>query len=125
MDILIFIESYGSQLSALGAAIAFVIGAYKYFLERKESHFWKEFEVYHKLVKELVEPNLPEGGMYVDRQAAVLFELRNFRRYYPYSLRMLKGLHAKWGAVPKQFPRLLEEMDMTIRFLESKNPSKK
>lgn len=125
MEILVFIKDYGSQLSALSAVIVFVFGAYKYFLERKESHFWKEFEVYHKLVKELLEPSKTSEGMYVDRQAVILFELRNFRRYYPYSLRMLKGLQAKWVAVPNQFPRLLEEMDMTIRFLESKKPSKK
>ena len=46
---------YGTQLSALGAAVAFIFGAYKFQAERKASHFWKEFEAYHKLVKELVD----------------------------------------------------------------------
>lgn len=122
VDVMVFLEilqNYGGQFSALGAAIAFIIGIYKYISERKESHFWKEFEVYHKLVQELVEPNGPEGSMYVDRQTAIIFELRNFKRYYPFSLRMLKGLQAKWVAVPNQFPRLLEELELTIKFLES------
>jgi hypothetical protein len=58
--------------------------------------------------------------MYVDRQATIMFELRNFKRYYPYSLRMLGGLREKWAAVPDQFPRLIEELDLTIMFLKSK-----
>ncbi len=119
MDMLLTIlKEYGGQLSALGAAVVFVFGVYKFQAERKAAHYWKEFEVYHKLVKELVEP--AEGGLYVDRQAAIMYELRNFKRYYPYSLRMLLGLKQKWSVVPNQFPRLLDEMDATIEFLERK-----
>lgn len=114
------IKSYGSQLGTIGAAIAFIFGVYKFQAERSTAFFWKEFEVYHKLVKELVEPPSEQGAMYVDRQAAIMFELRNFKRYYPYSLRMLNGLREKWAAVPNQFPRLVEELDLTIKFLENK-----
>lgn len=114
------IKSYGSQLGTIGAAIAFIFGVYKFQAERSTAFFWKEFEVYHKLVKELVEPPSEQGAMYVDRQAAIMFELRNFKRYYPYSLRMLNGLREKWAAVPNQFPRLVEELDLTTKFLEKK-----
>lgn len=114
------LKTYGSQLGVIGAAIAFIFGVYKFQAERSTSFFWKEFEVYHKLVKELVEPPSEQGAMYVDRQAAIMFELRNFKRYYPYSLRMLNGLREKWAAVPNQFPRLVDELDLTIKFLEKK-----
>jgi hypothetical protein len=107
-------------LGTIGAAIAFIFGVYKFQAERKAIFYWKEFEVYHKLVKELVEPPSEKGAMYVDRQAAVMYELRNFKRYYPYSLRMLKGLRVKWAAVPNQFTRLIEELDLTVEFLEKK-----
>jgi hypothetical protein len=60
------------------------------------------------------------GAMYVDRQAAIMFEMLNFKRYYPYSLRMLKGLREKWALVPNQFPRLLNELELTIAHIESK-----
>ncbi len=122
--ILEIFKLYGGQVSALGAAIAFIFGLYKYQSERKAAFFWKEFEVYHKLVKELVEPPTEGGALYVDRQSAIIFELRNFRRYYPYSLRMLIGLREKWGAVPNRFPRLVNELNLTIRFLERRVPSK-
>lgn len=115
-----FVRLYGSQLSAIGAALVFLFGAYKYLRDRQEAHYWKEFEVFHKLVRELVEPSGADQVMYTDRQAAILFELRNFRRYYPYSLRMLYGLRAKWGPVSDQHPRLLEELDLTIAYLKPK-----
>ena len=40
----------------------------------------RQFEIYHRMIKELVEP--PEkGATYIDRQCAVVFELRRFKRY--------------------------------------------
>ena len=84
--ILEFLKLYGSQLGAVGAALAFTFGIYKFQADRRTTLFWKEFEVYHKLVKELVEPPTKDGTFYIDRQAAIMFEMRNFKRYYPFSL---------------------------------------
>ena len=120
MALLEFLKTYGSQISAIGAAIAFIFALYKYQSERRTTLFWKEFEVYHKLVKELVQPPKEEGALYIDRQTAVMYEMRNFKRYYPFTLRMLKGLKEKWGAVPDQFPRLMEELELTINHIEKK-----
>jgi len=50
-------------------------------IQGKES---KKFEYFHKLIKELVQPDKQEGAMYIDRQAAVI--------YYSFSLRTLRGL---------------------------------
>jgi uncharacterized protein YecE (DUF72 family) len=58
--------------------------------------------------------------MYVDQQTTMLYELRHFPRYYPFSLRTLQGLNEKWKMVPNQFPRLLDEAKRTIEFLEDK-----
>lgn len=112
-------KTYGTQLSALGAAIVFIFGVYKFQAERKASHFWKEFDAYHKLVKELVEPSENAGKMWLDRQTAVVYELRFYKRYFPHTLRMLNGLGKKW-ANENQFPRLIEEMDLTIKYINSK-----
>ncbi len=114
------LKLYGTQMSALGAAVAFSFGIYKFHIERRATRYWKEFEVYHKLVKELVEPEKEGGSMFVDRQAAIIYELRNFKRYYPYSLRMLKALKATWISIPKVRPRIIEELDLAIGFIEKK-----
>ncbi|OHD89698.1 hypothetical protein [Sulfuricurvum sp. RIFCSPLOWO2_12_FULL_43_24] len=114
------IKNYGSQLSAIGAAVAFIFAIYKFQVERAASHFWKEFEAYHKLVKELVEPPSENGAMFIDRQTAAIYELRFYKRYYSHSSRMLKGLRDKWAAVPNQYPRLIEELNLTIEYIEKK-----
>ena len=111
-------------ISAFIAVIVSCFGIIKYFQERSETHFWKEFEIYHKLVKELVQPPKEEDKMlYVDRQTAVLYELKYFKRYYPHTLRMLLSLQGKWATVPNQFPRILEELNLTINYLQRKTSS--
>jgi hypothetical protein len=101
-----------------GGAVTFIVGLWKYFCERSESHRWKEFEVFHKLVKELVEPADSSKPMYLVRQCAVVYELMHFKRYHPYTLRMLRGLREGWskGGAHK---RLVDEIDVAIVFLES------
>jgi len=92
---------------------------YQYLETKKREQNLKEFENYHRLIKELVQPDQTDR-MYVDRQTSIIFELRHFKRYYPISYRTLVGLKEKWRQVPDQFPRVLEELDMTIDFLKKK-----
>lgn len=115
-----FIKTYGTQLSAIGAAVAFAFGLYKFQVERQTELFWKEFEVYHKLVKELVEPPEQNAPLYVDRQATIIYEMRSFKRYYPYTLRMLEGLNQEWASASNQHPRILNELRLTIEHIKNK-----
>jgi len=111
-----FIKDYGTQLSAIAAMIAFIFGAYKYQIERKTTLFWKEFEVFHKLIKELVEPSSENQIMKLDRQIALIFELQHYTRYYPVSLRILKGLKSSWNKA--EYKRLIDEIDIAIKHIE-------
>lgn len=113
-----FIKSYGTQLSVLGAAVTFAFAYWKFLVERQATLFWKEFEVYHKLIKELVGPPSENGALYVDRQAAIIFEIKNFKRYFPYSLRMLEGLKTNWHARAGVHQRVLTEMELTIEHIK-------
>lgn len=115
-----FIKSYSVQLSTIVAVLAFVFSVYKFWTERKIKQFWQEYEAYHKLVKELVEPATKDGGMYVDRQTAALYELRFYNRYFPHSLRMLESLKKKWSETESLSPRLIEELDLSIEFLSQR-----
>lgn len=119
MELLLeFFKEYGTQISAIGASIAFIFSVYKFQAERKASHFWKEFETYHKLIKELVQPPSETEGLYIDRQTTIIYELRFYKRYFPHSLRMLLSLREKWVGVPNQYPRLIEELDLTIEHIK-------
>jgi len=106
-------------IGIIGGIFSFCWTVFQYLDSKKREQERKDFEAYHKLIKDLVQPE-NEGTLYIDRQCAILFELRNFKRYYPLSLRMLKGLSEKWSKSDEQFPRLTEELNMTIQFLEKK-----
>ena len=108
-------------ISSIAGIATFFWTAYRYFDTRKREQDLKEFEIYHKLIKELVQPDKESGSLYVDRQAAILYELRNFKRYYSFSYRTLLGLQEKWTKVDGRFPRLLEELELIINFLKEKN----
>ena len=111
-------------IALISGLVTFIWTAYTYFDARKRDQNLKEFEIYHKLIRELVQPD-GENGLYMDRQSAILYELRNFKRYYPFSYRTLAGLQKKWLKNKEMFPseRLLEEVQLTIDFLKNKKIS--
>jgi hypothetical protein len=112
-------------LGMLGAACGFLWSAIQVVLERRRDLHFKEFEAYHRLIKELVAPDPDSGSTWIDRQAAVVFELRNFPRYYEYTLRMLSGLKEKWSSdATFKWPGLIAEIDLTLSHIETSNPNK-
>lgn len=72
----------------------------------------REFDTYHKLIAELVRGNGSET--HVDIQLAVVHELRNFKRYWPLSRRILKRLDATWSGNPNYHADLRSEIKSTI-----------
>jgi hypothetical protein len=73
----------------------------------------REFEAYHRLIKELVQPS--EGPCtYVDRQCAAVFELRRFGHYRELTLRLLLGLRDDWQRANNLHSRLAKELELTI-----------
>jgi hypothetical protein len=110
-----------SFITSITGIAAFFFTAYKYLDTRKREQNLKEFENYHRLIKELVQPeDLENEVMFIDRQTAIIYELRHFKRYYPFSYRTLISLKEKWKNVPNQYPRLLDECDITIEYLKTK-----
>lgn len=118
-DTCIFLELLANDWKSLLAFGSFLWVIYSYFDNKSKELNQKEFDNYHTLLKELVEP--PQNGVsYVDRQCAIIYEFKNFKRYYPFSHRTLVGLRKKWIEENTVFPRHLEELDLTISFLEKK-----
>lgn len=109
---------YGSALSAVGAVCVFFWTIIQFLSVRSSEAKSREFEVFHRLIKELVEPPSVDGALYVDRQCAIMFELRFFPRYYPLTKRTLVGLQNKWSTLEGSYARLLEEVAFTIRYID-------
>lgn len=112
-------------LGMLGAACGFLWSAVQVVLERRRELHFKEFEAYHRLIKELVAPDPDSGSTWIDRQAAAVFELRNFPRYHEYTFRMLTGLKEKWSKdAAFKWPGLIAEIDLTLSHIETSSPNK-
>jgi hypothetical protein len=78
----------------------------------------RQFEIYHRLIKELVEPG-EKDKTYIDRQCAVVFELRHFKRYRELTTRILSGLREDWKNDPGFHPRLKNEINLTLDYFRS------
>lgn len=117
-SLLNFLTVNATALGAIGAALAFAWSVVQFVLVRMRDEQHREFEIYHRLIKELVAPDPESKVAWIDRQTAVLFELRRFKRYHEHTLRTLLGLHEKWSKDPDfTFPRLLEELNLTIEYI--------
>jgi len=121
--------SIWSWLVDNAAALGIVLGAVpivwaviQFILIRRAEAKRVRFETYHSLIKQLVERENPDQPMRLDRQIAVIYELQNFKHYFPVSLRILKGLRTDWanyGPAEKR-ARLMEELDLAIAYIQKK-----
>ena len=111
-----------SNITVLGVilgATPTIWAIFQFIYNKRDEANRQQFETYHSLIKQLVEPESPNTPMRLDRQIAIIFELRNFKRYYPVTLRILKGLKTDWSknALQPNLPRMLEELDLAIEFI--------
>lgn len=119
-----WLASNVAGLSIIGAVLAFIWPVIQFVVTRRRDLQFREFETYHRLIKELVSPDPQDKVLWIDRQTAIVFELRHFPRYFPLSARTLHGLRSKWTADPAfKYPRLIEEIDLTLEFLAKKLPN--
>jgi hypothetical protein len=101
------------------ASIPIVWQARQYFDQKRQELRDRRFVAYHDLIRRLVEPEEPHKKIYLDRQIAVVYELRNFPQYREVTLRILHGLiSTTWSGISGDRQRLLDEINLTIAFLE-------
>ena len=77
----------------------------------------ERFIIYHELISELVQPDSLGQSEAMDRQIAVVSELRNFDEYFDVTLRVLEGLQEACSA--PGFVRLTNEIAYTIDYIIS------
>lgn len=112
MNILSFLNQYYPLISAL----SLISGGLFALLKFREYLKDKRFKTYHELIDELVnEQRNPDRVIKLDRQIAIVYELRNFSNYYPLSIRILNGLKNNW----KEKQRIIKEIDLSLKFMQS------
>lgn len=122
MNFLDDLQKHAAAIGVLIAAAPIVWGVVVFGLSRRAESARFRFETYHNLIKQLVDRETPEQTMKLDRQVAIIFELRHFRHYRPVTRRILLGLKEHWasneyGPADKR-ARLLREVDLTLADLK-------
>jgi len=88
-------------LALFVASAASAAALIQYFSIKRSEDRARKFSDYHQLLQDLNEGK--QGGQYIDRQMAIIFELRNFESYYPVTVRILERSIATWGATPNDY----------------------
>jgi len=110
-----FVEGNASAISLiflLGGGVFAWIKFREYIKDRR-------FKTYHDLIDQLVNDGSHAGGkLMLDRQIAIVFELRRFSKYHHVTKRMLEGLKNEepWKTGNQ---RLITEIDLTLDYIES------
>ena len=101
MNVLSWFTDNAVGLGIFGAVFTAIWSIIRYMLERRRKARAREFDVFHRLIKELVSGDSGNGEtkseIKLDRQAAIVFELRNFPRYYEFTCRTMKSLKEQQG----------------------------
>jgi hypothetical protein len=109
-----FNDNWDKILGVLIAYFSLVIPILKFLQDKRKEERNKRFENYHKLIDALVGG---QQGIQVmrDRQIAIIFELRNFKDYYPVTMRILSGLKTTWGSDPG----ISNEISLTEKYINA------
>jgi hypothetical protein len=124
LDVIDFFQKYNGTLAVLVSIVVAVIAFYNYIDVRRSEERGKQYDRYHRLLEDLNIRN-QDDAPFIDRQIAVVYELRNFPEYYPVTLRILKRSLPHWRhleqtskALNNRVNTLFSEAVLTIKFIE-------
>ena len=119
-----WLETYSGAVGVFIAAIPIAWAVVQFIFAKRREAKRVRFETYHSLIKQLVQPEEGQSLMYLDRQVAVVYELRDFKHYYPVTLRILAGLKQSWSGSALNSnggsQRLLKEIDLAFSYIQAK-----
>jgi len=109
---------------AVGTVVTTVVtgvwSVLKYFDTKKREQNRLKFDNFYKILEHVVDPKKGSAvNFFYDIQAAYIYELRYFKRYHPFSLRLLRRLKNKWEK-ENTHPLFSEEINNTINYIEHK-----
>lgn len=107
-------EFLGTMQGVIAVIFVIIAGIWQCWRFIKE---WN-FKNYHQLIKDLNQSDTPSEPIKLYRQVAIVYELRNYPRYFPVSKRILQGwLDSQNKEAEEQFSSLYKEMELSIEFM--------
>ncbi|MBL7824156.1 MAG: hypothetical protein JNK69_12180 [Saprospiraceae bacterium] len=109
-------------LAAFFGYFQIVLPFYQFVIQKKLDEKDKRFRNFHKLIQDLVEAPT-SGNIILDRQIAIVYELRNYPQYYELIDRLLTDLMQYWADTNKSDPylhRIQNEILLTLGYIDYK-----
>jgi hypothetical protein len=117
-NIFIFLNSYAAGITVLLTLIAGVYKFWQFVNIKKHEERQKRYETYHDLIKNLNQTDTPGENIKLYRQVAVIYELRNYPKYFDVSKRILQGwIDSADKKQKEEFGKLYDEMKLSIGFM--------
>lgn len=115
---------------ALAFFLAFVTAAcalYHYISIKRAEERARRFSDFHQLIQDM-NGDASGGGPYIDRQMAIIYELRNFQEYYPVTTRILVRARQRWAIKNYGngglYDGIIKETDKTLSLIARKQGCK-
>ena len=109
-------------LALIVAVLVAVAALVQFFWIKISEEKARQFANYHKLLEDLNEKKDADGktsGQYLDRQMAIIYELRSLRRYHAISLRILDRCLLTWAHLSNAgYAPVIAEAHRTIAFIK-------
>ncbi|WP_434771230.1 hypothetical protein [Pseudomonas entomophila] len=110
-------------LALIVAVLVAMSALIQFFLIKRSEEHARQFANYHKLLEDLNELKNPDGttsGQYLDRQMAIVYELRNLRKYHAISIRILERCLGTWQdyGVSSGYAPVISEAKRTIAYIK-------
>jgi hypothetical protein len=118
-----FLKEHDGVIALAITVLTIAYSAYQYFSIKRAEERNRRFTTYHELIKNLVERENQQVPMKLDRQLAVVFELRNFPEYAEPTIRILEGVRAEWATLygpENKNRRLIGKIESTLFYLRSR-----
>lgn len=110
-------ELMGIALAIIAIYISIIQPIINFTRAQKKQNKDKRFKTYHELIDHFAGAN---GSAMLDRQIAIIYELRRFPEYYPVTKRILSDwVQERNASTIPQIQRLIKEMDLTISYINS------
>lgn len=122
MSVWEWLKEYNGTVAVLISLITGGFALYHYISIKRSEEEARRFSTYHNLIQDL-NIGKDKDAQYVDRQMAIIFELRNFPEYYPVTLRILNRSLPRWrafaitGSSPLSPYLVPEEVVLTIKYI--------
>ncbi|OSR73972.1 hypothetical protein BV326_01428 [Pseudomonas syringae pv. actinidiae] len=94
-DLATFSQNYSGIIGAIFAICVALISLYNYISIKRAEERGRRYDRYHQLLANL-NANSNGDAPFVDRQVAVVYEMRNFPEYYPVSVRIIEKSISRW-----------------------------